>query len=65
MPSLKLGGGAETLYKKVASLPFPLIEMLKIFKEPSLSLIDALNVTWRADSILIKGRYIKLKRDVS
>lgn len=58
-------GGAETLYKKAASLPLPLIEMLRIFKQPFNPLVDALSVTCQADPVYVKGRYIKLTRDVS
>ena len=42
-----------------------MIELLSVFKEPSQSLINVLNVTCKSDPIYLKGRYIKLTRDVS
>lgn len=42
-----------------------MIEMLSIFKLPKTSLVDAVSVKCSSETILVKGRYIKLTRDVS
>ena len=47
------------------ALPTPLLELLSVFKEESRSLVDDLEVSFMADPILVKGRYVKLTRDVS
>ena len=39
--------------------------MLSIFKLPKTSLVDAVSVKCSSETILVKGRYIKLTRDVS
>ena len=57
--------GCEAIYKKVHALPTPLLELLSVFKEESRSLVDDMEVSFMCDPILVKGRYVKLTRDVS
>ena len=57
--------GAEALYKKVRLLPAPMLEFLSVFKEEQSSLLEQLKISFSADPILVKGRYVKLTRDVS
>ena len=42
-----------------------MIEMLSIYKDDTKSLVDELKVKCTAEPILVKGRYVKLARDVS
>lgn len=53
------------LYKKVMALPLPMIELLSLFKTEPVPLIDSLQVSCSSEAILVKGRYVKLARDVS
>ena len=58
--------GIDTLMKRVVSLPVPLLTSLSIFgKLGKHSLLGSLNVVCKAEAILVKGRYLKLSREVS
>lgn len=56
--------GAESLFKKIVALPTPMIELLSVFGYTK-PLIDSVQVKCSTDPILVKGRYVKLARDVS
>ena len=42
-----------------------MIELVSVFKKEPVSLFEVLNIDFNADAILVKGRYVKLARDVS
>ena len=70
--------GAEALYKKIQALPKPMIELLPVFREKTNessemaaanlntgTLIENFQVTCSSEALLVKGRYVKLVRNVS
>ena len=47
------------------AMPLPMIELLNVLKPQVTSLVDTLTVNFKSDPLLVKGRYVKLARDVS
>ena len=53
------------MFKEVTKLPSVVLSTLSIFKEKPDPLTDCLNVKCQFEAILVKGRYLKLSREVS
>ena len=57
--------GVEKIFKAIAGLPIVILNNLACFKAEPQSLIDKFDASCTFENILVKGRYLKLSREVS